>query len=545
MKLLVTGGCGFIGSNFIRHVLRVARRRRLDRQPGQADLRGQSREPRRRRAPAQLPLRAGRHRRPGRRRPWRWRAATRSCNFAAETHVDRSLLGDASFIETDVRGVVRPARGGAAARACASSSRSRPTRSTAAIAEGSFTEESAAEPAQPLRRVQGRRRPPRLLLLGVLRDAGRHHARLQQLRPVPVPGEADPALRRPTPSTTCRCRSTATGRTSATGSSSGPLPRRSTSCSTRAQPGETYNVARRQRGGEHRRSRAACSAELGKPESLIRFVDDRPGHDRRYSLDASKLARLGFRPSTPFDEGLSETVRWYRDHEEWWRPIKERDAAYREFYRTQYEQRLATSSATAKTAGIAAASNGGCARPLLRHATRASSRSPARRRARGAGCSSPAPPGCSAPTSAPLLAAAGYEVFARPKSDLDIADEKAVARALRELAARRRRQLRGVHEGRRLRDGSARLRGEREGRRISGRRVRPRRRPSSSRSRPTSCSTAKSARPTREDDPRARCRPTAGPSSAAKRRLCACRAASSCARRGSSGGPAGTSSRRS
>ena len=90
---------------------------------------------------------------------------------------------------------------------------------------------------------------------------------------------------------------------------------------------------------------------LGKPVTLIRFFDDRPGHDRRYSLDASKLARLGFSPATPFDDGLTETVRWYRDHEEWWRPIKERDAAYREFYRSQYAQRLATSSSTAKEPG--------------------------------------------------------------------------------------------------------------------------------------------------------------------------------------------------
>ena len=116
------------------------------------------------------------------------------------------------------------------------------------------------------------------------------------------------------------------------------------------QPGETYNVA----GGNEAENIAITQRvlrELGKPETLIRFVDDRPGHDRRYSLDASKLARLGFAPATPFEEGLVETVRWYRDHEAWWRPIKERDAAYREFYRSQYEQRLATSSSTAKKPG--------------------------------------------------------------------------------------------------------------------------------------------------------------------------------------------------
>jgi dTDP-D-glucose 4,6-dehydratase len=68
-------------------------------------------------------------------------------------------------------------------------------------------------------------------------------------------------------------------------------------------------------------------------------------------LDASKLGRLGFRPTTPFATGLAETVAWYRTNENWWRPIKEKDAAYREFYRSQYERRLATSSANAKEPG--------------------------------------------------------------------------------------------------------------------------------------------------------------------------------------------------
>jgi dTDP-glucose 4,6-dehydratase len=92
-------------------------------------------------------------------------------------------------------------------------------------------------------------------------------------------------------------------------------------------------------------------SELGKPASLIRYVDDRPGHDRRYSLDAGKLARLGFSPRTPLEEGLSRTIRWYREHADWWRPVKEKDAAYRAFYRTQYAERLATSTAHAKPAG--------------------------------------------------------------------------------------------------------------------------------------------------------------------------------------------------
>jgi dTDP-glucose 4,6-dehydratase len=111
--------------------------------------------------------------------------------------------------------------------------------------------------------------------------------------------------------------------------------------------GETYNIG----GGneaENIEITKQVLRELGKPDSLIRFVNDRPGHDRRYSLDASKLARLGFESATPFPKGLSETVAWYRNREDWWRPVKEKDSAYREYYRTQYEHRLATSSATAK-----------------------------------------------------------------------------------------------------------------------------------------------------------------------------------------------------
>jgi dTDP-glucose 4,6-dehydratase len=75
---------------------------------------------------------------------------------------------------------------------------------------------------------------------------------------------------------------------------------------------------------------------LDRPRSLIEPVPDRLGHDRRYSLDTTKLRALGWRPEHPFRDGLRATVDWYRDNEWWWRPIKEADPAYREFYRTQY-----------------------------------------------------------------------------------------------------------------------------------------------------------------------------------------------------------------
>jgi dTDP-glucose 4,6-dehydratase len=76
----------------------------------------------------------------------------------------------------------------------------------------------------------------------------------------------------------------------------------------------------------------------GVDESLIEFVTDRPGHDRRYSLSSDKLKELGWSARMRFDEGLTETVRWYRDNAWWWEPI--RSGAYREYYERQYGRAL-------------------------------------------------------------------------------------------------------------------------------------------------------------------------------------------------------------
>ena len=105
--------------------------------------------------------------------------------------------------------------------------------------------------------------------------------------------------------------------------------------------GEVYNVA----GGNELTNLDLTHLildELGLPRSLIRSVPDRPGHDRRYSVDAGKIRELGWRPQASFRHALSETIRWYVDHPEWWRPLK--DGEYLGYYRRQYAERLEESS---------------------------------------------------------------------------------------------------------------------------------------------------------------------------------------------------------
>ena len=100
--------------------------------------------------------------------------------------------------------------------------------------------------------------------------------------------------------------------------------------------GEIYNV-----GGGHEVENVVLTHEilrlLDKPEDLIRHVTDRPGHDRRYAVDSTKIWQLGWAPRYPFDSALETTVRWYREHETWWRPLK--SGEFRSYYERQYGQR--------------------------------------------------------------------------------------------------------------------------------------------------------------------------------------------------------------
>jgi dTDP-glucose 4,6-dehydratase len=106
----------------------------------------------------------------------------------------------------------------------------------------------------------------------------------------------------------------------------------------KGRAGEVYNV-----GGEGEKTNLEITKTilhtLGKPDSLIQYVTDRPGHDRRYAIDFSKIRReVGWKPIYSLEEGLKQTVRWYIDHKDWWRRIK--SGAYREFYEKHYAERL-------------------------------------------------------------------------------------------------------------------------------------------------------------------------------------------------------------
>lgn len=116
----------------------------------------------------------------------------------------------------------------------------------------------------------------------------------------------------------------------------------------RGRPGEVYNIG----GGNEVNNRALSEMilrELGKPLTLIRYVTDRLGHDRRYAIDSSKMQReLGWRAACAFEDGLRRTVGWYRDNTSWWQRVKSGD--YRGYYEHMYGARLRAAGDRAESA---------------------------------------------------------------------------------------------------------------------------------------------------------------------------------------------------
>jgi len=335
-NVLVTGGAGFIGSNLVRLLLserpgwRVVVLDKLTyagNAESLADLEGGPRYRFVRGDVANGELVA---------ELFRSERIETVLHLAAESHVDRSILAPSVFIETNVRGtqvLLEAAREGGARRFVHVS-----TDEVYGSLGGTalFTEESPLAPSSP---YSASKAASDLLALSYARTfelpvvvtrCSNNYGPYQfpekliplmivnALRDEPLPVYGDGLHVRDWIHVEDHCR--------------GLL-----AALERGEPGEVYNLG----ASNERRNIELVRrvlALLEKPESLIRYVKDRPGHDRRYALDASKArARLGWEPRRRFEEALAETVGWYVEHRGWWERIL--SGEYREYYARQYGAR--------------------------------------------------------------------------------------------------------------------------------------------------------------------------------------------------------------
>lgn len=335
VEVLVTGGAGFIGSNFVRHALathpdwRVTTLDKLTYAGRLENLHDVMDDPRHQFvrgdiADAELvgPL---------------VKRSQIVVHFAAETHVDRSILGAGDFIRTDVYGtfvLLEAAREAASLRRFIQISTDEVYGS---VPEGASRETDELKPRNPYAASKA----------GADRLAYSYWATYQvpviitrasnNYGPYQFPEKVIPLFI-----------------TNALDNQAVPLYgdglnvrdwlhvldhcRGLDVVLEKGQPGEVYNI-----GGGNEVANIALTRgilqRLERPDSLIKPVTDRPGHDRRYCLDTAKLRALGWNPAVAFEEGLSETVAWYRQNEWWWRPIKQGDPAFRAYYEQQYGRR--------------------------------------------------------------------------------------------------------------------------------------------------------------------------------------------------------------
>ena len=335
VEVLVTGGAGFIGSSFVRHALdahpdwRVTTLDKLTYAGRRENLQDLDAHPRHRfvhgdvaDADVAAPL---------------VRSADVVVHFAAETHVDRSLMSAGEFIRTDVHGtfvLLDAAReaprlrrfvqistdevyGSVPAGASRETDELRPRNPYAASKAGAdrlaYSYWASYQVPVVITRASnnyGRRQYPEkivpLFITNAIDD-----------RPLPLYG--DGLNVRDWLHVDDHC---------------GALDL----LIERGRPGETYNV-----GGGNEVTNLDLThrilALLDRPASLIEPVADRPGHDRRYCLDSAKLRALGWAPRTDFETGLRATVDWYVKNEWWWRPIKEGNETWRAYYDRQYARR--------------------------------------------------------------------------------------------------------------------------------------------------------------------------------------------------------------
>ena len=332
MKLLVTGGSGFIGSNFIRHVLaahpddRVVNLDKLTyagNPANLADLAGDSRY-----AFVQGDVCDAKVVRDV------IRGVDAVVNFAAESHVDRSLMEPDAFLRTDVFGVftlLEAVKELKIARFLHIST----DEVYGSVERGSSRESDPVRPSNP---YSASKAGGDLLALAywhthrvpVLITRSSNNFGPYQYPEKVVPLFVTNAL------------------------DDQPLPLYGDGRQVRdwlyvldncaaidlvlrqGRDGEVYNV-----GGGHEVENVALTREIlrltGKSERLIQPVADRPGHDRRYALDCTKLWQLGWAPRYPFASALETTVRWYRDHTAWWQPLK--SGEFRAYYERQYGSR--------------------------------------------------------------------------------------------------------------------------------------------------------------------------------------------------------------
>ncbi len=335
VDVLVTGGAGFIGSNFVRYALaahpdwrittldkltyagRLENLHDVQDHPRHTFVRGDVAD-----AQVAAPL---------------VRAANIVVHFAAETHVDRSIQSAGEFITTDVLGtfvLLEAARQAPGLRRFVQISTDEVYGS---VPEGASRETDELKPRNPYSASKAgadRLAYSYFATYGVpviITRASNNYGPYQfpekviplfvtnALDEIPVPLYGDGLNERDWLHVLDHCRALDLLIEAGT-------------------DGEVYNVG----GGNHVRNIDLTRRILslaGKPESLIKPVADRPGHDRRYSLDTTKLQRLGWSPSAEFEPGLAETVQWYVQNEWWWRPIKDADPAYRAYYESQYGAR--------------------------------------------------------------------------------------------------------------------------------------------------------------------------------------------------------------
>jgi dTDP-glucose 4,6-dehydratase len=332
-RILVTGGAGFIGSNFVRHVAAVhpdweivvldkltyAGRREnlagLESHPGFSFVEGDI-------ADAATVARVL----PG---------CRYALNFAAETHVDRSLYDAGSFIHTDVFGTFVLLEAARQAEGLELFVQISTDEVYGSVEAGSSRETDALMPRNPYSASKAgadRLAYSYWATYGVpviVTRASNNYGPYQYpekviplfvthaLDDIPLPLYGDGLNVRDWLHVDDHCRALDL-------------------LLTAGAPGETYNV-----GGGNEVPNVELTrrilALLDKPETLIQRVTDRPGHDRRYSLDCAKLRGLGWSPQVPFAEGLASTVEWYRANPGWWRPIKESNPAFRAHYQRHYQ----------------------------------------------------------------------------------------------------------------------------------------------------------------------------------------------------------------